>query len=366
MKGQRTNDVSGISDEGLSQALNKSTEEREKPVNRRSIFGAGLLGVVSAVAAACSGTDFVSGGSSNRKQGTKKPGSDGFGDDGSDGVGPGDDGGADNGTTDTTVDGTDSVVTDGTDGPATDQGLDKCDPLATQKVDIAGMPKIDNDPELRIYGRKKSRMLAVLFNNATTFDQLLICNSSGRVLAVHMPNPADKNEAGWRPIVIDNLNFDEKDIESPDVVLVIQQGNDRKQFKDTLKGFDTFNGKPVKDLANGLPGGWEPAKQSVLRLETDRVGYNRDTTENMVYPGGRKLKTITSEARLTFTSTAAKGGSSSLVVAGSIVTDIMGNELTNITGANAATAVILETPVLCSYKLSSDGNSYIRTIIHVA
>src|SRR5690606_13591393 len=107
--------------------------------------------------------------------------------------------------------------------------LDRCAATTTQKVDTTGMPGIDSAPVVRIYGKRKSRMIAIQFAASTSFDQLLVATASGRVLALHVPTGADKNSSGWRPIVIDPLDFDEGGAESTEVVLVIQIGNTRKQ-----------------------------------------------------------------------------------------------------------------------------------------
>lgn len=336
----------------------------ENSLSRRSAFRGGLLGIASVIAAACSGTDFV-GSNSDRKKGKKASGNDGGGD------------GAES-------DGIDGADTDGDlgDVDSSDSAddnkpqIDQCAATTTQKVDTTGMPGIDEAPVVRVYGKRKLRMIAIQFSTNTTFDQLLIATSSGRVLALHIPTGADKNASGWRPIVIDPLDFDEGGAESAEVVLVIQQGNTRKQHRETLATFSTFKNLPVIDLtAATATSGWDPTRQSVARFVESKASYQEDNDPSLIYPGDRKLKTAQSTTTLTVSSTALKSDQAPIptkdATAGAtnlnygFVTDVMGNIIpyTDLQGNG-----IQEIMLFCTYR-PDDLNSptkYYRTMIFVA
>ncbi len=333
--------------------------------SRRSMIGAGLAGLATAVVAACSGTDFASTGGKNRLKGKKPPNSENFDGDGQDGVDNNDG-----------VDAPDSGLdSDGTDVPDEELvpkkvDIDKCVATSPQKIDTTGMPTIDNAPVVRIYGKRTSRMVAIQFSAGTTFDQLLVLGTSGRVIALHVPSGADRSATGWRPIVIDPLNFDEAGAESAEIVIVLQQGNDRKQHRETLKNFDKFDGKDVIDLAAGTTGtSWDHTKQSVARFKAsanaDPAGYVKDDNPSIIYPGNRKLKTAQQNLTLTVSATALTSGQKPIPTSAAEgkITDIMGNVIahTELEGAG-----LLETPLFCTYRLTADGSKYVRTMIYVA
>ena len=353
-----------------SEQLKASADQQIQ--SRRSMIGAGLAGLATAVVAACSGTDFASTGGKNRLKGKKPPNSENFDGDGQDGV--------DNN------DGVDAPEGGGTAEAGEAEGedpkvptkveIDKCAATSPQKIDTTGMPAIESAPVVRIYGKRTSRMVAIQFTAATTFDQLLVLGASGRVIALHVPSGADKNATGWRPIVIDPLNFDEGGAESAEVVIVLQQGNDRKQHREALKNFDKFDGKDVIDLAAGTTGtSWDHTKQSVARFKAsapiDPAGYVKDDNPSIIYPPAtpsgalRKLKTAQQNVALTVSATLLKSGQKPIPTsaADGKITDIMGNIIahTELEGAG-----LLETPLFCTYRLTTDGSKYIRTMIYVA
>ena len=240
------------------------------------MIGAGLAGLATAVVAACSGTDFASTGGSNRLKGKKAKNEENFDGDGQDGVDNND------GT-----DAPDSGLDDGLDAPdpvdpPKPVDIDKCAATSPQKIDTTGMPAITDAPVVKIYGKRTSRMIAIQFTSGTTFDQLLILGASGRVIALHVPSGADKNATGWRPIVIDPLNFDEGGAESAEVVIVLQQGNDRKQHREALKNFDKFDGKDVIDLAGGTSGTWDHRINPNQRVVLKQLQASRNERKNVI------------------------------------------------------------------------------------
>lgn len=355
-----------------AQSGDQTANTPDQPVDRRSAFRGGLLGLASVIAAACSGTDFSSS-SGDRKQGKKASGNDagdGFGDGGQDDVGgktgsgeAGDEGNDD----DIAVDGS-----DGSDVPPPSTDIDRCAATTTQKVDTTGMPGIDNAPVVKIYGKPKSRMVAIQFNAATTIDQLLIATASGRVLALHIPSNADKNASGWRPIVIDPLDFNEGGTESKEVVIVIQQGATRKQHRENLTPFDMFDGKPVVDLTMPTAtSGWDFTKQSVARFNEDKASYKTDDNPSIIYPGSRKLKTAQTSTKLNISDAALHTGQKPIpnpeTAGEGFITDIMGNKINRSDIAPSDTSAgFFETMVFCTYRPDAGGTKFFRTMIFVA
>jgi hypothetical protein len=340
--------------------------------SRRSMIGAGLAGLASAIVAACSGTDFASTGGANRLKGKKaKKNDENFDGGGQDGVdnddaADGPDGGPGSGA--------EGGETDGPDKPKVE--IDKCAATTPQKIDTTGMPSIENAPVVKFYGKRTSRMVAIQFSSTTTFDQLLIATASGRLLALHVPSGADRNASGWRPIVIDPINFDEGGAESAEMVIVLQQGNERKQHREAIKLFDTFETKSVVDLSQPTAtSGWDHTKQSVARFErlaavgvsTEKTfpGFLNDPTPALVYPGGRKLKTAQQNVTLNISGAVLSSNQKPIptLPGEGKITDIMGNvlEKTQLEGAG-----LLEYPLFCTYRPTTDGTKYIRTIIYVA
>jgi hypothetical protein len=340
--------------------------------SRRSMIGAGLAGLASAIVAACSGTDFASTGGANRLKGKKaKKNDENFDGGGQDGVdnddaADGPDGGPGSGEAE-------AGETESGEKPKVE--VDKCAATTPQKIDTTGMPSIENAPVVRFYGSRTSRMVAIQFSSTTTFDQLLIATATGRLLALHVPSGADRNASGWRPIVIDPLNFDEGGAESAEMIIILQQGNERKQHREAMKLFDKFEGKDVIDLSKPTAGsGWDHTKQSVARfLDTqttvagvkEYTGYTKDETPSLVYPGGRKLKTAQQNLLLNISTTVLSSGQKPIPTTDTEgkITDIMGNVLAKTDIENAG---LLETPLFCTYRPTTDGTKFIRTIIYVA
>jgi hypothetical protein len=339
--------------------------------SRRSMIGAGFAGLASAIVAACSGTDFASTGGANRIKGKKAQKNDeNFDGGGQDGVDSPD---AADGPEGGPGSGAEGGETDGPDKPKVE--IDKCAATTPQKIDTTGMPSIENAPVVKIYGKRTSRMVAIQFSSTTTFDQLLIATTTGRLLALHVPSGADRGASGWRPIVIDPLNFDEGGAESAEMVIILQQGTERKQHREAIKSFDKFEGKDVIDLSKPTAGsGWDHTKQSVARFLDNQTtvggvkeytGYSKDDSPSLIYPGGRKLKTAQQNLDLDISSTLLSSGQTPIPTATGEgkITDIMGNVLlrTDIEGAG-----LLERPLFCTYRPTTDGTKFIRTIIYVA
>jgi hypothetical protein len=360
MSRQNENKASSTIDVSESNAKKEDQKPSEEIQSRRSILGAGLAGLATAIVAACAGSDFASTGGNNRIKGKKAVNKENFDGDGVDGVdtpdaedGPG--GGP----------GTGTGEAEGDDSPDPKPDIDKCSATTPQKIDTTGMPAIDNAPVVKIYGKRKSRMVAIQFSSGTTFDQLLIASASGRVLALHVPTGADRNSSGWRPIVIDPLNFDEGANESAEIVIVLQMGNERKQHREALKLFDKFEGKDVIDLSSPTASsGWDFTKQSVARF-VNNGGYLNDDDPSIIYPGGRKLKTAQQNLNLAVSGSALKTLQKPIptLVADGKITDIMGNVISH---SELEGSGLLETPLFCTYRPSADGTKYFRTMIYVA
>jgi hypothetical protein len=361
MSRQNENKASSTIDVSESNAKKEDAKpsEEKQIQSRRSILGAGLAGLATAIVAACAGSDFASTGGNNRIKGKKAVNKENFDGDGVDGVDTPD-------ADDSPGDGPGSGTEDGDDLPDPKQEIDKCAATTPQKIDTTGMPAIDNAPVVRIYGKRKSRMVAIQFASGTTFDQLLIASASGRVLALHVPTGADRNSSGWRPIVIDPLNFDEGANESAEIVIVLQIGNERKQHREALKLFDKFEGKDVVDLSTPTAGsGWDFTKQSTARFVNSGLGYLNDDNPSIIYPGNRKLKTAQQNLSLAVSQSVLKTGQKPIpmLISEGRITDIMGNVIahTELEGSG-----LLETPLFCTYRPTADGTKYIRTMIYVA
>jgi hypothetical protein len=342
-----------------SVAENTSSHDEAPQANRRDSIRRGISGLAAMVLAACSGTDFSSA-SGDRKKGSKAKNpdaGDGFGDDGTDDAGPdsGDDGLID-------VGGTSSG--EGGDDDDTDIGgtTDECSPFRPQTVDLSNIPQLAPAPAVVIYGKEKSRMVCVKFAADFQFEQLLLVRPDGKVLAMHIPNPGDQGPSGWRPIVIDNLNFNTT-TEAEEVAIVVQLANGRFQHRAKLESLKMFKNKPVVDLTT--PDQFDPNFQCVARF-TDTTSTYRMSDPKTPYPGNRKLKSFVMASKLTPASDAiVSTGKAALPLNTSVgyLTDIMGNEILPSAITDAA---ILETPLFCTYIPSGDGSKYYRTMIHVA
>ncbi len=325
-------------------------EQAKETVNRRRMFGVGLIGVASMLAAACSGTDFASGNSLGAKR--KKNKDENGGDDVADGpdTDSPDPGGPEGGSLDV------NDPDDPTNVPEV-TGLDDCAANVTTSID----PNADDigalKPTVKFYGRMDSALVALKFPGGDAIDQVILASPEGKLLAVHTVTGADKDASGnYRPIVMDNVWLKVKGKDLTDVRIILQTPSGKKGHNEKIVFFTTFNGKPVLDLAGRTVPAGVLGHQSVTQFSsvTDKGNTNFKSDQDVKYPA--KYNGGDAENRFLQTAQANTTWSKGAGVKGT-VTDIMG-ETINIDGQG-----ILEHQVFCTYDDS--GANVVRTILHI-
>lgn len=325
-------------------------QQAKETVNRRRMFGAGILGIASMLAAACSGTDFASGNSlgSKKKKKQENGGEDNEdGEDGEDG-GPGkkDEGGA-------------LDVEDGDDpsGPVkNDTGLDDCAANVTSDIDPNGDDIGSLKPRVKFYGRMDSALVAIKFPGSDAINQVILASPTGKMLAVHTITGADKDGSGnYRPIVMDNIWLKIKGSELKEIKIILQTPSGKKVHTEPVAFFTNFGGKTVIDLSSISVPAEMAGRQSVTQFNAQPTAFTNDP--DVTYPnnasynsGGetvRNLRTVNTST--TWTKGAGVMGT---------VTDIMG-ETIDIGGQG-----ILEHQIFCTY-VDVDSSKTVRTILHI-
>lgn len=321
--------------------------ETKESVTRRKMFGAGLFGVASMLAAACSGTDFAGG---NALGGKKKKKDENGGEDAADGPDGEDAGGVEGGKLD---------VEDGDDpnGPPNEEtGLDQCAANVTTEIDPNGDDIGSLKPTVRFYGNDslKSTLVAIKFPGSDPINQVIIATKEGKLIAVHTVTGADKKGDGsYRPIVMDNLSLTKGGEKLAEIRIILQTPSGKKAHSEPVALYNTHNGKTVFHLGNQtVPAQVTVDKQSVTQFDADKEKFKPDT--GVVYPNDfntgvvRNLRTVKTDT--VWTREAGVKGQ---------VTDIMGTEI----AAVGQPVDILEYQIFCTYVETTGG--LVRTILHI-
>ncbi len=329
--------------------------EAQESVTRRRMFGAGLLGVASMLAAACSSTDFAGG---SALGGKKKKKDENGGEDSADGPDGGPDG-----------EGGKLDVEDGDDpnGPVQeDTGLDDCAANITTEIDPNGDDIGDLKPVVKFYGRMDSALVAIKFPGSTPINQVIIASPEGKLIAIHTVTGADKGKDGnYRPIVMDNLWLKIKGTDLTDIKIILQTPGGKKAHTEKIAFFTTFNGKSVIDLSQrSVPAG-VIGHQSVTQFSAINAKNNTNfkTDDTVKYPFADSANNATADFRNLQTAQMNTVWSKTAKILGT-VTDIMGEDITSkISGKGTDFEGIIEYQVFCTYDLS--GDKYVRTVLHI-
>ncbi len=204
-------------------------------------------------------------------------------------------------------------------------------------------------PEFKLYGRRASALLALLFPAGAKFTEFRLLRGDGSPVYFRRLNAADRIGEEFRPIVIDNISLGQH--ESWQILLTREDGSIRKCVR-PVQFFNEYEGMPVLDLGQqSIPNGFL-GNQSVAQFGQGALtGFNSDAT--VTYPdanGGPGARTLlTALAAATWTKGAGVLG---------ITTDVMGR-LIDIDGESG----LSEFPLFCTYQLS--GNTYVRTMLRV-
>ncbi len=329
------------------------TKEAEV-VNRRRMFGAGLISIGTMLAAACSGTDFASGVAGGRKKDSKQAGGV-SGDDDDDSTGP--DGTAPGGKD--AADGVDPNNPDDPNNPnppgPTDPSIDDCAANNATAISPDGDPADAYQARFKFYGKTKSALVAVQFDASESIDQVILATPTGRLIAVHTITGADKDASGkYRPIVMDNVWLQEKGKDLTEIKLILQTPAGKKVHTEPVAFFTTYNNMTVVDLSGGSVPSEMLGNQSVTQFDASSGGFDTDTSVS--YPSdaanGNQVRNLhTVNISTSWTRGAGVKGT---------VTDIMGVDITSKIDGQG----ILEHQVFCTY-VNIAGNKTVRTILHI-
>jgi hypothetical protein len=358
-----------------AQAPAASSTSVEPNLSRRGIFGAGFVGIATALVQACSGGDFASGTIGRRKSDDPEPGNQdvgGQGDPGGEVCTPPDpengiegdpgcvggvdeaDGGDAGGGQDAQGDGGDGGLGNGDDDNA-------CYANSSNTVDVSNIEAAGPEltPTARFYGSKTSTMVALQFPAGTDIKQVIILRPTGLMLALHGISSADKKGSGYRPIVVDNIN-----VGGNEIVLLLQLATERRKVTIPVAFFKTFDGRDVVDLSSrGVPADWVDNQSSAAFA----VGAGFNSDPNTTYPGKfnngavRNLQTVTVDTswKLVTDSFNPHGLNRPNQRVQGRVTDIMGNDI-DIDGSQ-----LLEYQIFCTY-VNVGADKVYRTILQIA